>query len=599
MSSNLSVSPMFASSFSADDELQEIMQLFESIKTSCDGVEKLIVQLRKRLSARKPSSSPVAAKNAGVKRPLSVSIPQFSEEECMRPKSSYHKQDEVMQDHLQMNVEPVDLPSSINKAAFEVITSSAIDDATAQRVADVLIKQDLAINNRMNEEPSPTIPMNKLMTLLSNSEYNWLPILSETLKVQFNLDYLAIIAFLQRTKGCIAGGFPLYCLQKWTETFDGDLDIFLPNAPQYDVIRFNDCVEKFHMLLLDSGFKVGVVRTEISFDNADFVKQYVKPGNPSKQQLEAYNSAAIKKVVTYVRMIGNKIVATLQLILLRTEHITSFVRSFDLSCCQTMIRARPVSAEQPRGADYSFWMSTRFIYKELTVNKVAILLKPAMLDNDIRFASRVVKYYKRGFIPVSSEWYHLNNSLVTFASKPTDKLAKLCMFDIPVLQPRELLWLNVGDFSNCWGQISSDPLRLKYGRNDVLKVLGEAMNQIVAAQEAKMLDADVKQQAKNVIERILQAVVDQHKDENTNVHYGMRKLMIEPLMKLSSENGRFLLLTMQKIEADLRKSKQLTIFPVFQHDFEVFRSNGYSRDNLNVVTKLIDSHNRDHTINVW
>lgn len=187
----------------------------------------------------------------------------------------------------------------------------------------------------------------------------------------FGLDMKALAAVLYDAKAVIAGGFALNCLVEFCEPskFDGDLDIFVCSKDQCN--RVNDKIPAIHNYLQSYGYDL--VKTSVADHNTNHV----------------YGDLAnIEQICIFKRIDDGRKV---QVIVVKTPTAIGYVRSFDISVCQTALFPESIN---------SFLLSTRSLYYKLTTRGIMKLLKPGSYDTDLGYVKRICKYMSRGFIPL-------------------------------------------------------------------------------------------------------------------------------------------------------------------------------------------------------
>jgi len=226
----------------------------------------------------------------------------------------------------------------------------------------------------------------------------------------FHIHMDALFDILQSTASVIAGGFALNCYKPFCspETYTGDMDIIIP-LYQSDSLKITHrrtiTIQRWTDGLPDSLRNTLARFREFlavhnyaecqEVYNISGVPQTFKDGENAHMNRVYDQVHRIMKVVSFGN--GDK---RIQLVFIEYWSAPTFVRTFDLSCCQVFIAGN-------RSLD------VRALYKPLTDAGYTVLLKYAKLEEDPIFLQRVIKYNSRGYTPVSHIMHHFRHPDIT------------------------------------------------------------------------------------------------------------------------------------------------------------------------------------------
>lgn len=205
---------------------------------------------------------------------------------------------------------------------------------------------------------------------------------------EFTLASSAFSQHISSLEGCIAGGFALNVYKQYIQPaqYDGDLDIFIP-ANNVNIFRTG------YANLISFITNIGYTE-EVTHSQCSFVPQITTVNNAYTQNKYA-GLHKIKEIHTFVNASGRKI----QMISTIADTVSTFIRSFDLSCCQVYIQ--------------DMYICIRNVYRPLIDAGYTLLLKDASIEEglDDLYRNRVIKYKTRGFTPVSHYIHHFKKDI--------------------------------------------------------------------------------------------------------------------------------------------------------------------------------------------
>ena len=193
---------------------------------------------------------------------------------------------------------------------------------------------------------------------------------------------------LKTHKSVIAGGSALYCLTGFNNntSFDGDMDIFIPSRTicrgGMGLADHKKQVQDFDTFLTSNGYKKQRNGEELIVDSNIFSSAPWECDVQDERVKKIYGS--LDKIVS-IQTYTNQNHSSVQLICIEFDHVKPFIRTFDLSACQTYYDGENVF--------------TRTIYSQLTLNFINTLLKKTDLETDTKYVNRIFKYFSRGFVP--------------------------------------------------------------------------------------------------------------------------------------------------------------------------------------------------------
>jgi hypothetical protein len=231
------------------------------------------------------------------------------------------------------------------------------------------------------------------------------------------------LALLKSMNAVVAGGSALSCIFPPEQNEGYDLDVFISRKDYNNEENCNLLLDFFDFdgELREEEIKAGISEEERSmrcqYESTCNAKE--KKGRCSLFQMQKMDMSNVDDytkrkygnldqlfcVDTYT--LGN---LQIQFIVIEFDYVKAFIRSFDMSSCQTFF-------------DYKGDFYTRWIYKDLTLNRVNKLLKTEELKCEVEdgvsvpdslFTKRVFKYaFTKGFTTISKYSYHLSTVFQT------------------------------------------------------------------------------------------------------------------------------------------------------------------------------------------